>query len=112
MLHKILTRQINKYLGESYVGTEEMKKLLQAVSDTYTHFDEDRLFTDRSLDMSSRELMEINEKLTSYNAELKLKTDESERFNGFMVNRELQMVKLKKQVKALENELALLKRGA
>lgn len=111
MSHKILERQIGKYIGDAHKDVSpEMAKLLQVISDTYTHFDEDRLLAERSLDISSKELTEINERLRVNNDELKAKTIELEHFNRLMINRELQMIELKKRVKELKDELIVLKR--
>lgn len=110
MMHKILERQMERYLGSSKKSIpSDVTDLLHAVSDTYTHFDEDRVLVERSLDLSSRELMEINERLKLNNDELRLKTIESERFSALMIDRELRMVDLKKKIKALEKEVAVLR---
>lgn len=110
MLHKTLERQIGKSLGDSRKDiSPEVVRLLQIVSDTYMHFDEDRALIERSLDISSKELTGINEKLKANNEELRAKTIELEHFNRLMINRELQMIELKKQVKELKNELIVLK---
>lgn len=54
--HKVLERQISKFSGE---------ELLQAISATYTHSDEDRALLERSLEISSTELEELNRQLQS-----------------------------------------------
>lgn len=54
--HKTLQRQISKFVGEN---------LLQAISQTYQHYDEDRALIERSLELSSKELEELNKKLQS-----------------------------------------------
>ncbi len=54
--HKTLQRQISKFSGE---------ELLRVISETYQHFDEDRALLERSLELSSRELEELNIQLQS-----------------------------------------------
>jgi len=58
--HKVLVRQIKKFLGASIVISPEWEKLLEAISTTYFNFDADRTLTERSMDLSSKELIEIN----------------------------------------------------
>lgn len=62
--HKILQRQIYKFFGESTLPLN-LEKFFQAVSATYQHHDEDRTLIDRSLELSSKELEELNKQLQS-----------------------------------------------
>lgn len=94
-LHKILQRQIRKCLGENPNGIAELECLLKTISDTYTHADEDRLLTERSITLSSNELIKINKEAQEHIAEI-------ERMNRTMIDRELKMVQLKKEIKALK----------
>lgn len=59
-LHKSLKRQIERYLGADPDLSPELLKLFEAVSEAYVHFDEDREMTERSFEISSRELADIN----------------------------------------------------
>ena len=59
-LHKVLTRQINKVLGDSPQLSPELVQLLERVSDTYKQFDGDHKLIERSLEISSNEMMAIN----------------------------------------------------
>lgn len=59
-LHKTLSRQIERYLGKDFVASPEQLKLFQAISQAYQHFDEDRALTERSFEISSQELAQIN----------------------------------------------------
>lgn len=98
------------------------KNLLILVSDTYRHFDEDRALTERSLELSSKELSEKNKKLEEDLEELKrskghieeleeaqarerTQRNQVERLNKFMIDRELKMVELKKRIAELESNL-------
>lgn len=62
--HKTLQRQINKFCGDLGLPAN-LEKLFQAISDTYQHHDEDRALIERSLELSSRELEELNTQLQS-----------------------------------------------
>lgn len=57
-LHKVLERQIKKYLGEkpSKSLDPHLQDFLDAVNETYMHFDEDHVLIERSLEISSKEL--------------------------------------------------------
>ncbi len=54
--HKTLQRQISKFVGED---------LFLAISETYQHYDEDRALIERSMELSSKELEELNNQLRS-----------------------------------------------
>jgi PAS domain S-box-containing protein len=62
MLHKLLERQIRKYLNGSD-PTPEVKELLKAVSDSYQYYDRDYSLLERAMALSSSELLETNKKL-------------------------------------------------
>jgi hypothetical protein len=59
-LHSLLRRQLDKHLGEE---TAELRPLIDAVDAAYRGFDLDRGMLERSLDLSSRELLEANGEL-------------------------------------------------
>lgn len=65
MWHRVLQRQIDKYIEIEHIQkyTAEYESFFRAVSDTYTHFDEDRELLLRSLDLSSKEFVELNKQL-------------------------------------------------
>ncbi len=62
-MHSILKRQINKYLKEPDELSGNIGELLKAVSLAYEHFDEDRAFMERTMQISTRELNEVNQRL-------------------------------------------------
>lgn len=67
--NKILERQIRrKLLSESQI--EDIEDLLQLISDTYDDFEEDHNLAQRSLEISSKELVSQNRKLTMLNTNL------------------------------------------
>ncbi|MEK7548595.1 MAG: ATP-binding protein [Patescibacteria group bacterium] len=74
-MHKVLKRQLERMLaaGESVpVGWQDF---LAAISDTYTHYDEGRTLSERSLDLSSKEMVAVNQKLQKEEEILKLERD-------------------------------------
>lgn len=65
MFHKTLYRQLIKVFGSEEKIPKDLNPLFQAISDTYLHADEDRALTIRSLEISSRELENLNIQLAS-----------------------------------------------
>ncbi|MBI2315002.1 PAS domain-containing protein [Candidatus Daviesbacteria bacterium] len=65
--HKILERQISKFSGG---------ELFQAISTTYTHSDEDRALLERSLELSSKELEEVNKQLQSERDQIEIQVQQ------------------------------------
>ena len=59
-LHRLLLRQLRRHVGDPDAVPEALRPLLQVVSDTYAQADEDRALLERSLDLSSEELIERN----------------------------------------------------
>jgi two-component system sensor kinase FixL len=62
-MNKLLQRQLAKHLGSINDAPVALHPLLTAISDAYDGFDADRRLIERSLDISSQELMEINHRL-------------------------------------------------
>ncbi len=62
-MNKLLQRQIAKHIGDSSAIPVEFLPLLASISDAYDGFDADRRLVERSLDISSEELTEINRRL-------------------------------------------------
>jgi two-component system sensor histidine kinase/response regulator len=66
--HPLLQRQIRKHLGEEAERlTPEMSRLLSAVEEAYGQFETDRKLVERSMELSSSELLEANSRLRSQN---------------------------------------------
>jgi DNA-binding transcriptional MerR regulator len=104
--HKMLQRQVKKYLKDTDYSSEKCQKFLKSVSDSYIHADEDRALIERSLDLSSEELNRKNDQLQQEIRQVKEQTDELQRLNDLMVGRELKMISLKKRIKELEEDLS------
>jgi len=62
-MNKLLQRQIEKFLGHAEAAPPGLGPLFEAISDAYDGFDADRHLIERSLDISSEELTQINRKL-------------------------------------------------
>ena len=58
--HSLLKRQINRYLKNTDSIPDEFIKFLNYVSEAYKHFDDDRELLERSLELSSEELLNAN----------------------------------------------------
>ena len=66
--HPLLQRQIRKHLGgEAERLSPEMARLLSAVDEAYGQFETDRKLVERSMELSSSELLEANSRLRSQN---------------------------------------------
>ena len=70
-MHKILARQINKFLGNQRLPPK-LKELLDAVGRTYAGFEEGQKLAERSLELSSKELTEINNSIRKSEQRYKL----------------------------------------
>jgi PAS domain S-box-containing protein len=58
--HRLLQRQIRKYLGGEKDLTPELSRFLEAVDEAYQQFETDRRLVERSMELSSNELLEAN----------------------------------------------------
>ena len=96
-MNKVLERQIKKIFGGIENLPQELYPFLKTVSDHYDHVEEDRLLIERSLELSSKELNELNKKLKEESIIMKTNLVELDRINKFMVNRELKMIELKNE---------------
>ncbi len=63
MTHKLLARQVAKYLRTPVASVEGLRPLLEAVDAAYRHHDDDRALLERSSELMSRELQERNSAL-------------------------------------------------
>ncbi|NJM49319.1 MAG: sensor histidine kinase [Alkalinema sp. RU_4_3] len=61
--HRLLQRQLKRYVGEIEEIPEHWQSFLNAVNDVYEQADEDRLRMERTLELSSQELLHANAQL-------------------------------------------------
>ena len=59
-LHRLLQRQLKRCYGRPDGVPEAVVPFLRVVSDTYQQLDADRAMLERSLDLSSHELLQAN----------------------------------------------------
>jgi PAS domain-containing protein len=62
-MHSLLMRQIKRYFGDPSKITEPWRDFIRAVNDAYGEFDADRELLERSLDLSSQELLQANSEM-------------------------------------------------
>jgi two-component system, NtrC family, sensor kinase len=103
-MNKILERQLKKTFGSLDKVPGGLEEFLKIVSDTYDHAEEDRKMIERSLDLSSKELGDLNKKTMDEAEKLKKSVGELERMNKLMVDRELKMIELKKENRELKEK--------
>ncbi len=70
MLNRSLENQVRKYLGQSENLPENLAALLSAISASYDYYDKDRALLKRSIEISSTEMIELNNSLRRTNHEL------------------------------------------
>ena len=104
--HHLLERQIKKAYGEGVQFSAKELALFSLISEYYQHADDDRALIERSLEISSSELSEINEQLRNKIKTAQNRAQEMEKLNKLMIGRELKMIELKKQIAALEKKYA------
>ena len=62
-MHRLLERQIKRYLKTPEKFSEELTEFIKAVDNAYNENDSDRHMLDRAFDLSSQELIELNKGL-------------------------------------------------
>jgi signal transduction histidine kinase len=62
-MHRLLQRQLKRHISHPDALPQEWKNLLQSVNEAYHQFDDDRAMLERSLELSSEELLQANTQL-------------------------------------------------
>ncbi len=62
-IHKVLSRQINKYLTDECLQHEHFQHFVKAVNESYHNFERDKELFEHSSSMNEREYADINQKL-------------------------------------------------
>jgi two-component system, cell cycle sensor histidine kinase and response regulator CckA len=63
MMHNLLRRQLKKSFGDSFVIPMEWQGFIELINDAYREFDMDRNMLERSLELSSHELLQANSEM-------------------------------------------------
>ncbi|HEX5002741.1 MAG TPA: ATP-binding protein [Bacteroidia bacterium] len=71
MYNKLLERQLKRHFGNKSIP-EELTEFLKTINASYEHYAQDRLMLERSIDISSEEMIELNNKLKEEGENLKL----------------------------------------
>jgi PAS domain S-box-containing protein len=61
--HNLLKRQLKRHFGDSFSVPAEWQKFISSVNEAYSQFDIDRGMLERSLDLSSQELLHANSEM-------------------------------------------------
>jgi len=72
-VHRLLKRQVAKYLNEDQKQNPNILAFLEAIQEAYANYDKDYEQLERTLEISSNELFRSNETLNTLNAELEQK---------------------------------------
>ncbi|MEA5471749.1 PAS domain-containing sensor histidine kinase [Spirulina sp. 06S082] len=76
-MHRLLKRQLKRYLGieNSEEIPPHLQKFIKAIADAYEQSDADRLMLERSMELSSKELLEVNTQMRAAIPDLFLRLD-------------------------------------
>ena len=69
MYNKLLQRQLQKHFGDSI--PENLVAFLEVVKASYEHYEQDRTMLERSIEISSEEMIELNRSQKDAHNELK-----------------------------------------
>jgi PAS domain S-box-containing protein len=64
-MHSLLRRQLKKIFGSADDAPKNFDEIVKVVNEAYFNFDEDRLLLERSIEISSQELVEANSQMRS-----------------------------------------------
>lgn len=84
-MHRLLQRQLNKFLPEAFTEADQLRDFLDAISNAYIDYERDYEQLERTLEVSSNELFKSNQRLNDLNAlledKVKQRTHEYEVLN-------------------------------
>ncbi len=74
-LHRLLARQIRKYMPDFKSGSPHCDSFIEAINQSYEHFENDKALVERAMKLSSDEIWEKNQKLLDDSLRQKLLID-------------------------------------
>jgi signal transduction histidine kinase len=100
-MNKVLERQLKNIFGGVENVPKGLEDFIKLVNDTYNHAEEDRQMIERSLEVSSKELGELNKKTIEESEKLKISFSELERSKAAILNLLEDIDEEKKKVEAV-----------
>ncbi len=79
MYHKLLQRQLKKYLGDNPDVDERLMPFLSAISESYMNYEKDRELSEHSFKISENEYQNLNDQLKKLSSSLENKVKERTR---------------------------------
>lgn len=70
-MNKLISRQITKHWGHTDNVPDDVKKFLEVIAETYEHNDRDRSMLERAIELTSSEMIALNERLRAESQELR-----------------------------------------
>jgi len=61
--HSLLKRQLKRHFGEDFSIPAEWQGFIGTINESYAEFDDDRVMLERSLELSSQELLQANSEM-------------------------------------------------
>ena len=69
-MHRLLERQLRRYLGDTYLTDVKLKSFLEVIDNYYHEIEKEQRLVNNALAVSASELNEVNERLRIQNAEM------------------------------------------
>lgn len=80
MLNKLLLRQLQKHFQDQSQIPESLLPLFDVISSSYDHYEKDRAMLERAIELSSEEMIGLNERLMEETSDLKKSNLELDKF--------------------------------
>jgi PAS domain S-box-containing protein len=112
-MHRLLSRQLKRYLGKEFVFEEldtKMQQFILNISDTYEEYDKEKRLMENTVDLNSKELNEANNLIGQKNKNLSKLLDERSHLlaNRIEENKEIETT-LKQYKQAMDATLLIYK---
>src|ERR1035438_6263657 len=95
-LNKLLLRQVQKYAGGMDEIQENFHAFLDAISNSYDHYEKDHHLLERSIELSSTEMIELHEQLRNETEQLIKAHDELKATEKIRIEKRLDEERIKK----------------